>query len=242
MIESDHLGQMRTGAASGLATKLLAKPEARTLGVIGVGRQAFTQVAAVCAVREITDIRVFSPTVAHRDGFAHRIERELRVAAAPAASAEAAVAEADIVIAITKSAEPVLRANWLKSGVHVNAAGANAATRREVDAETVLRATVRATDHVAQAKEEAAEYRDLVAAGRLKWQDIVELGDVMTGKASRPPRPGRYHAVQVTRHRVGRYRLRRSDLPPRRGTRHRQADVTTASGRVTGLAAAVRVS
>ena len=183
MIESDHLGRMRTGAASGVATKVLAKPEARTLGVIGVGRQAFTQVAAVCAVRKIEDIRVFSPTVAHRDGFARRIERELGVAAQPAASAEAAVAEADIVIAITKSAEPVLRANWLKSGVHVNAAGANAATRREVDAETVLRATVRATDHVAQAKEEAGEYRDLVAAGRLKWQDIVELGDIMTGKA-----------------------------------------------------------
>jgi alanine dehydrogenase len=193
MIEADHLGQMRTGAASGVATKVLAKPEARTLGVIGVGRQAFTQVAAVCAVREIEDIRVFSPTVAHRDGFALRIERELRVAAAPVASAEAALAEADVVIAITKSAEPVLRANWLKSGVHVNAAGANAATRREVDAETVLRATVRATDHLAQAKEEAAEYRDLVAAGRLKWQDVVELGDIMTEKV-----PGRRGPADIT--------------------------------------------
>ena len=183
MIEADHLGRMRTGAASGLATKLLAKPEARTLGVIGAGRQAFTQVAAVCAVRDIADIRVFSPTAEHCDAFARRVARELGVAARPAASAEAAVADADIVIVITKAAEPVLRANWLKSGVHVNAAGANAAARREVDAETVLRATVRATDHVTQAKEEAAEYRDLVAAGRLKWQDVVELGDIMTGKA-----------------------------------------------------------
>jgi ornithine cyclodeaminase/alanine dehydrogenase-like protein (mu-crystallin family) len=182
-----------TGAASGVATKVLAKPEARTLGVISVGRQAFTQVAAVCAVREITDIRVFSPTVAHRDGFARRIERELRVAAQPAVSAEAAVAEADVVSAITKSAEPVLRANWLKSGVHVNAAGANAATRREVDAETVLRATVRATDHLAQAKEEAAEYRDLVGAGRLKWQDVAELGDIMTGET-----PGRRGPADIT--------------------------------------------
>jgi ornithine cyclodeaminase/alanine dehydrogenase-like protein (mu-crystallin family) len=193
MIESDHLGQMRTGAASGVATKVLAKPEARTLGIIGVGRQAFTQVAAVCTVRQITDIRVFSPTIAHRDSFARRIERELRIAAQPAVSAEAAVAEADVIIAITKSAEPVLRANWLKSGVHVNAAGANAATRREVDAETVLRATVRATDHLAQAKEEAAEYRDLIAAGRLKWQDITELGDIMTGKA-----PGRGGPADIT--------------------------------------------
>jgi alanine dehydrogenase len=184
MIEADNLGQMRTGAASGLATRLLAKPEARMLGVIGAGRQAFTQVAAVCAVRQIAAVRVFSPTAGHREAFAGRIERELKVAAQPAASAEVAVAEADVVITITKAAEPVLRANWLKSGVHVNAAGANAASRREVDAETVLRATVRATDQVAQAKEEAGEYRDLVGAGRLKWQDIVELGDLLTGKAA----------------------------------------------------------
>jgi alanine dehydrogenase len=193
MIEADNLGQMRTGAASGLATKLLAKPDARRLGVIGAGRQAFTQVAAVCAVRKIASVHVFSPTPDHRDAFARRIERELGVAAQPAASAEAAVADADIVITITKSAEPVLRANWLKSGVHVNAAGANAATRREVDAETVLRATVRATDHLAQAREEAAEYRDLVAAGRLQWQNIVELGDILTEKV-----PGRRGPADIT--------------------------------------------
>jgi alanine dehydrogenase len=184
MIESDNLGRMRTGAASGLATKLLAKPEARTLGVIGAGRQAFAQVAAVCAVRPIADVRVFCPTAKHRETFARRIERELKVAAQPAASAEAAVIEADVIVTITKSATPVLRANWLRSGVHVNAAGANAADRREVDAETVMRATVRVTDQLAQAKEEAGEYRDLVAAGRLQWSNIVELGDIATGKVS----------------------------------------------------------
>ena len=72
MIESDILGQMRTGAASGLATKLLAKPDARTLGVIGAGRQAFTQVAAVCAVRPIKTVRVFTRTPEHREAFARR--------------------------------------------------------------------------------------------------------------------------------------------------------------------------
>jgi alanine dehydrogenase len=184
MIESDALGQMRTGAATGLATRLLANPDARTLGVIGSGRQAFTQVAAVCAVRPIEKIRVFSPTAKNREDFARLIERALDVDAQAAPSAEAAVTEADVVITITKSAEPVLRANWLKSGVHVNAAGANAAARREVDAETVLRATVRATDQLEQARLEAGEYRDLVAAGRLKWNDIVELGDLIVGKAS----------------------------------------------------------
>jgi ornithine cyclodeaminase/alanine dehydrogenase-like protein (mu-crystallin family) len=193
MIEADSLGQMRTGAASGLATKLLAKPEARTLCVIGGGRQAFTQVAAVCAVRPIESIQVFTRTAEHREAFARELARKLRVAAKPAATGEAAVSDADVIITITKSAEPVLRANWLKSGVHINAAGANSAARRELDAETVLRATVRATDQVAQAQQEAAEYRDLVAAGRLKWPDIVELGDIATEKV-----PGRRGPADIT--------------------------------------------
>jgi alanine dehydrogenase len=193
MIEADHLGRIRTGAASGLATKILGNPDARTLGVIGAGRQALTQVAAVCAVRKIETVRVFTRTPEHREAFAKEIERKLRVAAKAAASAEAAIGDADVVITITKSAEPVLRANWLKSGVHVNAAGANAASRREVDAETVLRATVRATDHLAQAQVEAGEYRDLVAAGRLKWQDVAELGDILTEKA-----PGRRGPADIT--------------------------------------------
>jgi alanine dehydrogenase len=184
MVEADNLGQMRTGAASGLATKLLAKPDARMVGVIGSGRQAFTQVAAVCTVRRIERIRVFSPTAEHREAFARKIKRELGIAAQAMPSGEAAVDDADVVITITNSAAPVLRANWLKSGVHVNVAGANAAARREVDAETVLRATVRATDQVAQARLEAGEYRDLVATGRLQWHDIVELGDLVTGKAT----------------------------------------------------------
>ncbi|MGH6671739.1 MAG: ornithine cyclodeaminase family protein [Xanthobacteraceae bacterium] len=193
MIEADHLGRIRTGAASGLATNLLANPDARILAVIGAGRQAYTQVAAVCAVRKIDTVRVFARTPKHREDFAKEIERRLRVAAAPALSAEAAVSDADVVVTITKSAEPVLRANWLKSGVHVNVAGANAASRREVDAETVLRATVRATDHVAQAQIEAGEYRDLVAAGRLKWQDIVELGDILNKTI-----PGRCGLADIT--------------------------------------------
>ncbi len=184
MIESDALGQMRTGAASGLATKLLANPDAGMVGVIGTGRQAFTQVAAVCAVRPVKSVHVFSRTPQHRDAFARKLKREVGVAAQATALAEAAVGGADVVITITKSAEPVLRANWLKSGVHINAAGANSPTRREIDLETVSRASVRATDQVEQARLEAAEYRDLVAAGRLKWQDIIELGDLVTGKAN----------------------------------------------------------
>ena len=184
IIEADLFGQLRTGAASGLATKLMANPDARTLAVIGTGRQARTQVLAVCAVRPIERVRVFAPTLEHRATFARAMEKELGIEVRPAASAQACVADADVVTTITKSAAPVCRAQWLARGVHVNVAGANSDDRHEVDGETVLRAAVKATDHVEQAKVEAGEFRALVAAGKLAWSDIRELSELVTGKAA----------------------------------------------------------
>jgi ornithine cyclodeaminase/alanine dehydrogenase len=182
MIEADLFGQLRTGAASGLATKLMANPDARTLGMIGVGRQSRTQAVAVCAVRPIKRVNVFARTPESRESYARSLEKELGIEVRPAPSAEACVAEADVVVTITKSAEPVCRAGWLAKGVHVNAAGANSGERRELDGETVLRATVKVTDHVEQARMEAGEFRDLVAAEKLDWSDVRELGEVVTGK------------------------------------------------------------
>jgi alanine dehydrogenase len=182
MIEADLFGQLRTGAASGLATKLMANPDARTLGMIGVGRQSRTQAVAVCAVRPIKRVNVFARTPESRESYARSLEKELGVEVRPAPSAEACVAEADVVVTITKSAEPVCRAAWLAKGVHVNAAGANSGDRRELDGETVLRAAVKITDHVEQARLEAGEFRDLVAAEMLDWSDVRELGEVVTGK------------------------------------------------------------
>ena len=182
MIEADLFGQLRTGAASGLATKLMANPDASTLGMIGVGRQSRTQAVAVCAVRPIKRVNVFARTPESRESYARSLEKELGIEVRPAPSAEACVAEADVVVTITKSAEPVCRAGWLAKGVHVNAAGANSGDRRELDGETVLRATVKVTDHVEQARMEAGEFRDLVAAEKLDWSDVRELGEVVTGK------------------------------------------------------------
>ena len=184
MIEADLFGQMRTGAASGLATKLLANRDAHTLGVIGTGKQSRTQVAAVCAVRPIKRVKVFSRMAEHREAHARSMEKELGVEVRPASSAQACVAEADVVVTITSSAEPVCRAEWLAEGAHVNVAGANSYDRREVDAETVLRAAVKATDHVEQAKVEAGEFRELVAAGKLAWSAIRELGEFVSSKAT----------------------------------------------------------
>jgi ornithine cyclodeaminase/alanine dehydrogenase len=183
MIEADLFGQLRTGAASGLATRLMAKPEAATLAMIGTGRQSRTQALAVCAVRPIKRVNVFARTPTSRESYARELEKELGVEVRPAPSAEACVADADVVVTITKAAEPVCRGAWLAPGTHVNAAGANSGDRREVDADTVLRAAVKVTDQVEQAKVEAGEFRDLVAAGKLAWSDIRELGELVTGKA-----------------------------------------------------------
>jgi alanine dehydrogenase len=193
MMEADLLGALRTGAASGLATKLMANPDARSLAVIGAGKQARTQAAAICAVRKIDRIRVYSPTREHRTAFAFVLADELGIETEPVDSGEDCVDGADVVVTITKSADPVCRAEWLKPGAHVNAAGANAADRRELDPEIVIRAALRVTDDRAQAQVEAAEFRDLVSAGRLAWSDIHELGDLLTGRVR-----GRSAASDIT--------------------------------------------
>ncbi len=182
IIECDLLGQMRTGAASGLATKFMANPDARTLGVIGTGRQSRTQVQAVCAVRPIKRVLVYARTAESREAYAREMEPKLGVEVKPAPSAESCVGDADVVVTITKSAEPVFRGDALAKGAHINVAGANSGDRREVDSDTVLRAAIRVTDQIDQARIEAGELRDLVVAGKLAWSDVHELGDVVRGK------------------------------------------------------------
>ncbi len=184
IIESDLFGQLRTGAASGLATELLANPAARSLAIIGTGKQARAQALAVCAVRPIAQVRVYGRNEERRKDFAKALEAELSIETRPADTAQACIEGADVVVTITKSTEPVCRSEWLADGVHINAAGANSAGRRELDAATVLRAAILVTDDRKQAREEAAEFRDLAADGRLNWDKVLELGDLVTGKVA----------------------------------------------------------
>ena len=183
VIEADHLSRLRTGAASGLATRLLARADATILGLIGSGQQAYAQVAAIADVRRLERVLVFSRTPANAAAFAARIERELGVSAQATATAEACVRPADIVTTITKASDPVCCGDWLKPGVHVNAAGANAATRRELDDQAVLKASIRSTDSLVQARQEAGEFMSLAHDKRLDWSEIVELGDIASGVA-----------------------------------------------------------
>jgi ornithine cyclodeaminase/alanine dehydrogenase-like protein (mu-crystallin family) len=135
-MEGGRLGQIRTGAASGLATKYMAKKDAATVAVIGSGFQARTQLEAVCAVRDIKGVKVFSRKEERRTAFAERNSESLKVDVKAVESAQECVEGADVVIVITSAREPALLGEWLSPGAHVNAAGGNHWMRREVDEET----------------------------------------------------------------------------------------------------------
>ncbi|MBI1965696.1 MAG: ornithine cyclodeaminase family protein [Betaproteobacteria bacterium] len=187
------LGALRTGAASGVATKFLANADARVLGVLGSGRQAKTQVEAVCRVRRIAEVKVFSPTPAHRDGFCREIGRAHGVKAVPVESPEAAVRESDVVVSATTSSEPVVRGAWLAAGAHVNAVGANYEHRRELDTAAVAAASFIAADDPEQARYEATDLVEPVREGALAWERVHRLADVVAGNLT-----GRASATDIT--------------------------------------------
>jgi len=166
-MEANHLGQIRTGAASGYATDLLANPDADTIGIIGSGFQARTQVEAIRAVRPIKTVRVWSRSAEKRQKFAEECS------ALSVDSAEDAVRGAQIVVTATNAKDPVLENEWIQPGTLINAMGSNAANRRELPGELVRRASLIAVDSVEQAKIEAG---DLILPDC--WSNVVELQTV----------------------------------------------------------------
>jgi alanine dehydrogenase len=193
VIEADRLGQMRTGAASGVATNYMARPDARAVGCLGTGWQAQSQLEAVCAVRPAGHVSVYSRDPKRRAAFAQMMSEKLRVPVEPTSSAEEAVRWAEIVITATTAREPVLFGRWLSPGTHINAVGVNWATKRELDEEAVTRAGRIVVDDREQAAIECGDLQPLVAAGALSWARVHELGDVVSGKV-----PGRAHADEIT--------------------------------------------
>jgi ornithine cyclodeaminase/alanine dehydrogenase-like protein (mu-crystallin family) len=193
IIEANVLGQIRTGAASGVASEKLARRNSGKVALIGTGRQARTQALALAAVGMLTELAVSARDRAKLDAFCATLGQELGVPVRTAASPEAAVGDADIVVTATNSATPVLRHDWLKPGTHVNAVGANAANRREIDADIVLRAALVVTDDVEQAKVEAGEFIDLAKAGRFDWSKVTPLHQIVGA----PPMARDDHAITL---------------------------------------------
>jgi len=193
LLEADTLGRFRTGAASGIATKYMARPDASRAALIGTGHQAPTQLLALTKVRRLTAVKVFSRSPERRAAFAERMSAQLSLPVEAVPTAEEAVRGADLIAAITTAREPVVRAEWVSSGAHINAAGVNHARRQEIDAATVLRAARVVVDSVEQSKEEAG---DLIAAYQdapARWEQVRELSEVVAGKY-----PGREREEEIT--------------------------------------------
>lgn len=176
------MGALRTGAASGIATRYLANPDAAVLAVLGSGRQARTQVDAVCAVRPIREIRVWSPTPANRDAFCRDLDKMNKINVLGSDSPAEAVRGAEVLVTATTATVPVVQGAWLAPGVHINAVGANYEHRRELDTAAVAAATFIATDDTEQVRYESTDLTAPVAEGVLSWDRVHGLGDVVAGK------------------------------------------------------------
>jgi alanine dehydrogenase len=183
LFEADALGQIRTGAASGLATRVMAREDARTLAVIGTGWQARTQLEAVCAVRPIERVRVYGRDAERRRAFSAEMAARIGIPVQPAESAREAVEDADVVCTITSASTPVLEGAWLKPGSHVNAAGSNRANAQEIDVAAVTRAAIVAVEDFEQAKVESGDLIHAAISGRWSWERAVVLSDLVAGKA-----------------------------------------------------------
>ena len=193
LIEANYLGQMRTGAASGVATRLMARSDAQTLGIIGTGLQAHTQLQAIAQVRELKRIRAFGRDAERRTKFAREMTERLKILVEAVDSPQAAVCEADIVVTATNSTRPVLQGDWLQTGTHVNAIGGNFPQKRELDTDAVLRAAIIAVDSREQSKLEAGDLIQAFAGDESKWSQVVELSEIVAERT-----PGRTSRNEIT--------------------------------------------
>jgi alanine dehydrogenase len=193
LIEANYLGQMRTGAASGVATRVLARADARVAAMIGTGLQARTQLEAVALARKLEVVRAYGKNAERREIFARDMTARIGVPVTPVPTAEEAVRGADILITCTTSTTPVVDGHWLERGVHINAAGVNFANKREIDSETVRRADVIAADSVEQSKIEAGDLILAFGDELQRWNSVRELSDIISGKVA-----GRTSPEQIT--------------------------------------------
>jgi alanine dehydrogenase len=176
VIEADHLGRLRTGAASAVAARHLTRPGGRTLGVFGCGHQAETQVAC---------IRAAVPTIERTLAYCRtreRLEAFCELTGAEPADSPSEAAAQEIVVTITSSPDPVLRGEWLRAGALVIAAGANVPTRRELDNVVLERARFVCCDSLEQARLESGDLIEPIASGVLDWLEVHELHEVVAGE------------------------------------------------------------
>ena len=193
MIEADTMGQLRTGAASGVATRYLARKDARVVAIIGTGGQAKTQLEAIATVRKLESARVYGRDPSKREKFCAEMSVQLGIPVRACASAVEAVRGADIVCTATTSSQPVVGGADLSPGVHINAIGANHAHKRELDDEAVAIADVTVVDSVEQSRQEAGDLIIAFHGDEICWTGVKKLSEIVAGKAT-----GRTSDTEVT--------------------------------------------
>lgn len=185
-IEANLMSRIRTGAATGLATKYLSKNDSSVLGLIGTGSQALHQAIAICTHRKIQKINVFSRNMNNRKNFCEIIKKNIQnVDVIPSKTSKECVEDADIITTITNSATPVLSSEWIKPGTHINAAGTNIGTKRELDEQTISKASIIITDNIPQSKVECGDLIHSIKQGKTSWGKINSLSDLVAGKIKR---------------------------------------------------------
>lgn len=192
-IDANILGQIRTGAASGVATRWLARQDASRLALFGSGFQAETQLEAVACARKLSSVRVFSRKPERRERFASKMSDKLGLAVEPVQSPEIAMEGADIVTTVTSSRHPVFSGDLLQPGTHINAAGSNHIKRRELDTLTVSKAGLVAVDSLEQAHMEAGDLTQAADEGQFDWDRACELHSILAGQSA-----GRSSKDQIT--------------------------------------------
>jgi len=193
LIEADFLGQLRTGAASGVATQYMARPDAKTVGLFGAGKQARTQLKAMTAVRRIERAEVYSRNADRRHQFAREMSEYCGTQVVPVHSPEEAAAEKDIVICATTSEVPLFGGRMLEPGTHLNVVGSNYLAKAEIDVETVRRSDSIVCDSIEACRREAGDFVEALEAGVTDWPLMHELADVVAGRET-----GRALPEQIT--------------------------------------------
>jgi alanine dehydrogenase len=193
LIEADYMGQLRTGAASGVATDFLARKNARVAAIIGTGGQAKTQLEAVATVRKLESARAYGRDASKRQEFCQEMSARLGIRVESCASASEAVRGADIVSTATTAAQPVVSGADLSPGAHINAIGANHAHKRELDDEAVASADIIVVDSVEQSRQEAGDLIIAFHGDEICWTGVKKLSEIVSGKAS-----GRTSDTEVT--------------------------------------------
>ena len=193
LIEADTLGQIRTGAATGLATRVLAREDARVAAIVGSGWQARTQLAAMCTARPIERAYAWGRDGTRLRAFCDEQTALLKRPVEPSATVAAAVRDADVIAIMTSATEPIVSGNMLRDGVHVNAAGSNRATSAEIDPDVVRNASLVALDDVAQARVESGDLLLAERHGAWTWSRAVRLADIVAGTV-----PGRTNDREIT--------------------------------------------